>query len=158
MCQRIHGPGEDISSSGSSSAGGYSSSLREQRIIPGITFTCDSYVTKWIVGESWTSNSSCPEMQVWRKSDSDTYNKVEATVLQCPSAAESDSVFETLVDPPIHVQNGDTFGMFIPSLSNTNLRIFEENGGPTGYYTIPQLDQVASKGVPFMISDSDVQQ
>ena len=55
-----------------------------QQITPDINFTCDGVITKWIVGGFWVSDSSLipgPELQLWRKTTSNTLKSMAHLLL-----------------------------------------------------------------------------
>ena len=110
-----------------------------QQITPDINFTCDGVITKWIVGGFWVYNLALipgPELQLWRKTTSNTYTKINGTFVT--SSANSDNgIFSSSSFSPIPFQAGDILGIFVPHLGSTRLRLrFELSRGPLNYYRV----------------------
>ena len=110
-----------------------------QQITPDINFTCDGVITKWIVGGLWVDNSAPipgPELQLWRKTTSNTYTKINGTFVT--SSVNSDNgIFSSSSFSPIPFQAGDILGIFVPRLGSTRLKLrFEIFHGPLNYYTV----------------------
>ena len=57
---------------------------REQQcLFPDITFTCNGFITKWIVGGTTDNTKSLePELQIWRNTEGTSYTK-ETAELHC---------------------------------------------------------------------------
>ena len=118
---------------------------RRQQITPDIRFTCDGMITKWIVGARWktSNNSFYPELQIWRRTENDMYQKINGTFIAVETENEV-RVYEYDNFPPIPVQAGDILGMFILGSSHSPLRLRAEEGhGHTNYY-IPTADSTLS--------------
>ena len=119
-----------------------------QSVSPGVKFTCDANVSKWIVGgEVIADNNHNPELQVWRSSkESSEYQRVYNTgelefVIQdlLLSASIADGVYKFPVDPPLTVQAGDVLGIYQPAESESQLAIYYDTdaGAETLYQTVP---------------------
>ena len=108
---------------------------RRQQITPDIRFTCDGMITKWIVGADWNNgNSLYPELQIWRSSGNDMYQKINGTFIQVDTENE-DRVYEYDNFAPIPFQAGDILGVFVPPNGDSKLRLrAESEPGPTNYY------------------------
>ena len=106
-----------------------------QQIAPNIRFTCDGMITKWIVGANWFSDdNNYPELQVWRSSGSDTYQKINGTFLDF-TASSSNHIYEYDNFSPIPFKAGDILGVFIPFTSLSRLRLWsEDTNSSTNYY------------------------
>ena len=107
-----------------------------QQITLDINFTCNGVITKWIVGGFWVDNSALipgPELQLWRKTTSNTYTKINGTFVT--SSVNSDNwIFNSSSFSPIPFQAGDVLGIFVPRLGSTRLRLrFELSRGPLNY-------------------------
>ena len=120
---------------GLDSVGGRIITEKRQQITPDIRFTCDGMITKWIVGANWTSGEdSYPELQIWRSSGNDMYQKINGTFLVIDTESE-DQVYEYDDFAPIPVQAGDILGVFVPQNGDSKLRLqAESEHGPTNYY------------------------
>ena len=106
-----------------------------QQITPDIRFTCDGMITKWIVGADWQHNDNLyPELQIWRSSGNDTYQKINGTFLEFEDSS-SNRIYEYDNFSPIPFLAGDILGVFIPRTSLSRLRLLSENtNSPTNYY------------------------
>ena len=125
---------------GLDSVGSVSGTGRRQQITPDIRFTCDGMITKWIVGAIWNNGDILyPELQLWRSSGNDTYQKINGTFIDIETENE-DWVYEYDNFPPIPFQAGDILGVFIPPDAGSKLRLRAESGyGHTNHY-IPTAD------------------
>lgn len=93
-----------------------------QRVVPGMKFTCNGYLTKWTVVARWTEeNPLYPELQVWRGAGDNIYTLVNSTTLSF-DAEQTSYVYEYIVDPPVWLQAGDVFGIFQPLFSESRLK------------------------------------
>ena len=110
---------------------------RQQRLFPGIQFTCSSFVTKWIVGSLVTNIGNAiqmPELQIWRKIGSNNYTNVGSTVLNITTPSSQLNVYEYAVDPPLMFQEGDILGVYQPREEESTLVVYyQENSGPLNY-------------------------
>ena len=99
-------------------------------IIPGMTFTCNGYITRWTVGGSWTQSSDpniIPELQIWRSEldSGSTFSRViTAQLYPVPPVASSNvilnggqyfrkHVFSNNFNPPVSVRKGDVLGLMV---------------------------------------------
>ena len=108
---------------------------KRQQIIPDIKFTCDSLITKWILGAKWDNqNYLYPELQVWRSTGNDVYHKINGTVINI-AAYNQTRIYEYNNFSPIPVLAGDILGVFIPKKGDSKLRLWsEKDNGPVVYY------------------------
>ena len=122
------------------SAGNVTYMSRRQQITPDIKFTCDGMITKWIIGADWDiSESLYPEVQIWRSSGNDMYQKINGTLIDVETGSEK-RVYEYDNFPPIPFQAGDILGVFIPPDAGSKLKLRADSGyGHTNYY-IPTAD------------------
>ena len=86
---------------------------RQQRVFPDISFTCNGSITKWIVGAG-TGGGSSPssELQIWRRSGTDSYTKVASTQLTAQSPINNSNVYEYVPSSPLGFQEGDILGVY----------------------------------------------
>ena len=107
-----------------------------QQITPDMKFTCDGVITKWIIGGLVTQQSgatSHPELQLWREIGSDTYHKINGTLITIETESD-DGVYEYNNFPPIQFQAGDILGVFIPPYWKSTFIPRSEGGhGLTNY-------------------------
>ena len=95
---------------------------RRQQITPNITFTCDGWITKWIIGALWGSeNMLFPELQIWRNDGNATYRKINGTFISVETSNAS-LIYEYSDFSPIPFQAGDILGAFVPKGSKLKLR------------------------------------
>ena len=107
-----------------------------QQITPSITFTCDGWITKWIIGALWSNRLELfPELQIWRKAGNDTYRKINGTRIIVDTRNGS-LIYEYSNFSAIPFQAGDVLGAFVPVGSLTKLRLRSEgnNRGHLNYY------------------------
>ena len=106
-----------------------------QQITPNIKFTCDGMITKWIVGADWNSGDNFyPELQIWRSSGNDTYQKINGTFLEFEDSS-SNRIYEYDNFSPIPFLAGDILGVFIPRTTISRLRLLsEDTNSPNNYY------------------------
>ena len=112
--------------------GGYN---RRQQITPNITFTCDGWITKWIIGAHWGNNKMYfPELQIWRNDGNATYRKINGTFISVETRNAS-SIYEYSDFSPIPFQAGDILGAFVPYGSLSKLKLRSERGcGHLNYF------------------------
>ena len=131
-----------------------------QQITQDIRFTCDGMITKWIVGADWNSEDNFyPELQVWRSSGNDTYQKINGTFLEFADSS-SNHIYEYDNFSPIPFQAGDILGVFIPRTTLSRLRLLSENtDSPTNYYlttggsvSVSPHDMIDIQNTPMVMS------
>ena len=126
------------------SVGGHINTQSRQQITPDIRFTCDGMITRWIVGADWNSEDNFyPELQVWRSSGNDTYQKINGTFLEFADSS-SNGIYEYDNFSPIPFRAGDILGVFIPRTTISRLRLWsEDTDSPTNYYYLTTGDSVS---------------
>ena len=111
---------------------------RQQRIIPHINFTCDGTITKWIVLGVWNSGGMhrwYPDLQVWRRTGTNTFTKVGNTTLRIETGSSDMTYYEYSPPTPLSFQTGDVLGIFQPDMGRNRLRLYFQSGaGPQSYY------------------------
>ena len=106
---------------------------QRQQITPDMRFTCDGWITKWIIGARMASGSVYPEIQVWRNI-SNIYQKINGTSIVIPDMSGSQR-YEFNNFDPIAIQAGDILGVFLPPATSSRLTLLSENTtSPTNYY------------------------
>lgn len=106
---------------------------QRQQITPEMKFTCDGIITKWIIGADWFSlDDLYPELQLWRSSGNDVYQKMSGTVIDIDRQT-NDQVYNYSDFQPIPFQAGDILGIFMPE-DQLIRPIAEEGRGPINYY------------------------
>ena len=116
-----------------------------QQITPNITFTCDGWITKWIIGALWGKNAMLfPELQIWRNDGNNTYRKINGTFISVETRNAS-SIYEYSNFSSIPFQAGDILGAFVPQVGLTKLRLRSEgNRGHLNYYINTSEDATES--------------
>ena len=105
---------------------------RERLLFPGIQFTCDGLITKWIVGaQTRTSGTRMPELQIWRNSGGNIVTKINSSVL-IPNELGNSSVHEYTPVHPLMFQDGDMLGVYQPEDSKL-IVYYQDNTGPVNY-------------------------
>ena len=113
--------------------------IRDQRqqITPAINFTCEGFVTRWVVGATWSSSDDrYPEIQLWRKAEGNQsiYHKLHGTFLTVGGENES-GIYEYGDFSPIPFRPGDIVGMYLPRMQLSRLRVKAEDvSSHTNYY------------------------
>ena len=129
---------------------------RRQQITPNITFTCDGWITKWIIGALWDGgNMLFPELQIWRNDGNATYRKINGTFISVETSNAS-LIYEYTNFSPIPFQAGDILGAFIPrgGLSKLILRL-EDDCGHLNYYMRTDVDANESSYDSIDLSGTD---
>ena len=115
---------------------GVTTKEKELRLFPNITFTCNGFITKWIVGagNANLSNSNNSQLQIWRRGSSDTtYNRIASSFLIHNETSHS-NIHEVISNPPLEIQEGDILGVYQPNGDNNLLKLYyQENTGPLNY-------------------------
>ena len=107
---------------------------QEQMLFPNIQFTCSGQVVKWIVGASYTSGEYYSELQIWRPTSDNTFQKLNSTVTTVLAEVRS-GIYEFVVDPPFPVQPGDVLGIFQPPELESRLLIdYDGRDSGMNYY------------------------
>ena len=71
----------------------------QQRIIPGINFTCTGTLTKWIIGAQRTPTQATShfQLQIWRRQgSSDTYDRTTFSDITALNATDDLNVYECI--------------------------------------------------------------
>ena len=99
-------------------------------MIPAINFSCNGTITRWIIGAEWRDNVDNPEghieLQIWRGSSLDQYEKVNGTLVMVDSENDSE-VYELAIS--MDFQEGDFLGYFQPDKDKSRLDLYLENSG-----------------------------
>ena len=106
---------------------------QRQQITPDMRFTCDGWITKWIIGATMAGGSVNPEIQVWRNT-SNTYQKISGVPIVIPDT-NGIRRYEISNFHPIAIQAGDVLGVFLPPATSSRLTLLsEDTTSPTNYY------------------------
>jgi len=112
---------------------------RQQRIIPGIHFTCTGMLTKWIIGaqRTLTQTTSHLQLQIWRQR-SFPINQFDRTDsfsdLTDLNTTDDLNVYEYVPHPPLQFQANDLLGLFQPRRTDTQVVVYYQvGGGPRNY-------------------------
>ena len=108
---------------------------QRQQITPSMKFLCDGLITKWIIGANLgLLDDLRPELQVWRKTGNQMFERINGTFLDFENRIDSD-IYEYEDFSPIPVLSGDILGIFQPQRTLSRVRIHsEEANEPTNYY------------------------
>ena len=109
------------------------SRVRQQRIIPGINFTCTGTLTKWIIGAkrklAKANNPQHLQLQIWRQF-SNTYNRIITfSNITALNVTGDLNVYEYIPNPPLQFQTNDFLGLYQPRLDNTEVEVYYQSGG-----------------------------
>ena len=110
----------------------------QQRIIPGIKFTCTGTLTKWIIGARRTqaNNPRHLQLQIWtqRQGSSNTYDRTTFSDITALNTTDDLNVYEYIPNPPLEFQANDILGLHHPPYNETPVRVWYEVGtGPWNY-------------------------
>ncbi len=110
----------------------------QQRLFPGITFTCHGFITKWILAAEWRDEVNYPELQTWNSTNDITYTKQGATTFSLDGGSTEMTFYEYTPDSPHEFYDGDILGIFLPVFSSGRYRVFFEDDGtaPLNYYRL----------------------
>ena len=101
----------------------------QQRIIPGIKFTCNGTLTKWIIGAQSTvteaTNPQHLQLQIWRLRQwsfiTTTFNELNTT--------DDLNVYEFIPNPPLEFRANDFLGLYQPHIGDTQVEVYYQSGG-----------------------------
>ena len=129
---------------------------QRQQISPNITFTCNGWITKWIIGALWDGGHMLfPELQIWRNDGNATYRKINGTFI----SVETDNtslIYEYSDFSPIPFQAGDILGAFVPRGGLSKLRLRSERGrGHLNYFIRTNVDATESPYDSIDLSETD---
>ena len=108
---------------------------RQQRIIPGIKFTCTGTLTKWIIGARRTvtqaNNPRYLQLQIWRqrRGSSNTYDRTTFSDITALNATDDLNVYEYIPNPPLEFQVNDILGLHQPRIRDTEVVVYYQIGG-----------------------------
>ena len=105
---------------------------RQQRIIPGINFTCNGTLTKWIIGaqQTLTQAPNYLQLQIWkRRGSSNTYDRVTFSDITALNATDDLNVYEYIPNPPLEFQANDFLGLYQPHIRDTQVTVYYQRGG-----------------------------
>ena len=106
---------------------------RQQRIIPGIKFTCNGTLTKWIIGAQRTQTQATNhlQLQIWRRrqGSSNTYNRTTFSDITAVNATGDLNVYEYIPNPPLQFQTNDILGLYQPRIRDTQVVVYYQRGG-----------------------------
>ena len=110
----------------------------QQRIIPGIRFTCTAMLNKWIIGaqRTLTQTTNHLQLQIWRQrsSTSNTFDRINFSDITDLNATDDLNVYEYIPNPPLQFQTNDFLGLFQPPSTDTQVVVYyQEGGGPQNY-------------------------
>ena len=119
----------------------------EQRLFPDITFTCNGFITKWIVGAEANNGDLLPELQIWRNNGGTSYTKAGFSLL--PSNTLSGTVAEYTLSTPLEFQEGDILGVYQPRRQDSALIVYyQERDGPVNYQEGNSAQSTVTLGNP----------
>ena len=121
----------------------------QQRIIPGIHFTCTGVLTKWIIGaqKTLTQSTNHFQLQIWRQRSptSNTFDRTNFSDLTDLNATDDLNVYEYTPNPPLQFQANDLLGLFLPRRTETQVVVYlQEDGGPQSYRRFFQNSALSS--------------
>ena len=110
---------------------------RDQRLFPDIRFTCNGFITKWIVGATFggdfTSTGSLPELQVWRSAGGISFTKRNFSIFPTTDQPFA-NVYEYTLTSPLEFQEGDILGVYQQRQVDSQLVVYyQEDDGPDNY-------------------------
>jgi len=129
----------------------------QQRIIPGIRFTCTGMLTKWIIGaqRTLTQTTNHLQLQIWRRRGRNSYGRINFNDITDLNATDDLNVYEYVPNSPLQFQANDLLGLFQPRSTDTQAVVYYQvGGGPRNYAysrSFPTTEYTTGRGV-----DNDV--
>ena len=123
----------------------------KQYLYPDITFTCNGFITKWIVGGTTDNFESLlqPELQIWRNTGGTSYTKTNFSLIPF-STPTADYIVEYIPNPPLEFQEGDILGVYQPQHNDSALVVFsQDRDGPANYANGKNLSTMNVTGSPY---------
>ena len=123
---------------------------RQQRIIPGIKFTCNGTLTKWIIGAQQTLSQATSyvylQLQIWRRrKPPKKYDRTTFSNITALNTTDDLNVYEYIPNPPLEFQANDILGLYHPFYNETPVRVWYEVGtGPWNYVRVNQSSPLTS--------------
>ena len=110
---------------------------RDQRLFPDIRFTCNGFITKWIVGATIRGDLSnagrLPELQVWHSAGGSSLTKRNFSIFTITNVPFT-NVYEYTLTSPLEFQEGDILGVYQPRQRDSQLVVYyQEDDGPDNY-------------------------
>ena len=124
----------------------------QQRIIPGIRFTCTGTLTKWIIGaqRTLTQTANHPQLQIWRRRRG-FYRGTDFSVITALNATSDLNVYEYIPNPPLEFQTNDVLGLYQPPISNTQTVVhYQWEGGPQNFVVLRSLLHRVDNDLPLV--------
>ena len=114
---------------------------RQQRIIPGINFTCTGTLTKWIIGAQRTvteaTNPRHPQLQIWRlrQGSTNSYDRTNHfSDITDLNTTDDLNVYEFIPNPPLEFRANDFLGLYHPRIGDTQVEVYyQSEGGPRNF-------------------------
>ena len=108
----------------------------QTRIVPGITFGCSGILSMLMFAarkQEITLSSNYPEVQVWRRLFSGTYNRVQRISLAGYYPGGNLNVYKVSLAESVTVEQGDILGMYLPpsNMSPLSLEFLQSTGSDT---------------------------
>ena len=115
---------------------------RQQRIIPGIKFTCNGTLTKWIIGAQRTvteaTNPRHPELQIWRLRQG-IYDKTTFSDITDLNTTDDLNVYEFIPNPPLEFRANDFLGFYQPRIGDTQVEVYYQSGGAPRNFVVSRI-------------------
>lgn len=132
---------------------------RVQLMSPGLMFTCDGVITKWILGIKMEDDDEhqYPELQVWRRSN-DEFIKINGTVIinEQPYSHGSKHILSYANFDPIPIKRGDIFGAFVPDDNDARFSLqMEDTDSPINYYLSTGISDSSNYQLIHTLDDVD---
>ena len=121
----------------------------QQRLFPGINFTCNGTLKKWTFAaeekKEGAGRTEYPHFQIWRHSSAtNSYDRVGSSTLQ-PQRTRNLNVYEYVPGTPLGFQVGDILGIYQPSDDHSVFTAYYEVGtGLPNYRTENQNSPAVS--------------
>ena len=132
---------------------------RQQRIIPGIKFTCTGTLTKWILGarRTPTQATSYLQLQIWRRQgSSDTYDRTTFSDITALNATDDLNVYEYIPNPPLEFQTNDILGLYQPHIRDTQVVVYYQTGSGPRTFRLSNQDSPSVSTSASGQSDTDL--
>ena len=111
---------------------------RQQRISPGLKFTCTGTLTRWIIGarRTLTQPTNYLQLQIWRRRQgpSNTYDRTTFSDITALNTTDDLNVYEYIPNPPLQFRANDILGLYQPRIRDTQVIVYyQTRDGPQNF-------------------------
>ena len=125
----------------------------QQRAFPDIRFTCDGFITKWIVGiDSEGNGNSKVQLQILRPNGPlNQYTRVKYTEIS--STFISGNIYSHALNPPLSFQPGDILGVYYYRPGRRVAVYNQYSTGPRNYRVLESQKNPGSSDINVVLTN-----